>query len=240
MVVDHDAGRAARRLRALPARATAPPRSSWSRTAHRGAPRRALARAPDRASAPGVRGADPGRNLGYGAGANRGLAVLAGLSPRRVGARLQPRPASSTRGARRPGARPRRAPAWPWWGRGSSTAEGRSTPRCAASPPSSTPPATPCSPCSDPDNPFTRRYNPGTPEGEGVVEAGLGVGLLLPGPAGAPSRSWVASTSPTSCTPRTWTCAGGPTRPGGASGSAGAASVTHVAGGEHGAGTPTR
>ena len=49
-------------------------------------------------------------------------------------------------------------------------------------------------------------------------------------PAGGASRSWGGSTSATSCSPRTWTCAGGPTGPGGASGSQPAAVVTHLEG----------
>ena len=54
----------------------------------------------------------PGRNLGFGAGVNRGLAVLAGELRRRMGARLQPRPQRPPGCGRRTGGALEANPAW--------------------------------------------------------------------------------------------------------------------------------
>ena len=116
------------------------------------------ARAPTSATGPGSTGAWP-RSAAESSPewvlvSNPDLEVHPGALPRCVRA---------ARGEPRPGR---------WWGRGSSPTPARSTPRCGPSRRSPTPRGTPCSAVFKPDNPFTRRYNPGTPEGDVVTGAG--------------------------------------------------------------------
>ena len=107
----------------------------------------------------------------------------------------------------------------------------RATRRPAGSPRSSTPPATPCSASSSPTTPSPGRTSRPSWTGSAEDPRGrLGVGGLLPGPAAGLRGGGWASTSRTSCTPRTSTCAGGSAGPGGRSAYVPAAEVTHLQG----------
>ena len=142
-------------------------------------------------------------------------------APAGVGAGLQPRPARPPRSPRRTAcASSRRGRPGPWWGPGSSPKRATSTRRCAASPPSSTPPATPSWRSSCPRTGSPGATTPAPPRATASSRPD-GSPDRASWPGVTPSRSSAASTSRTSCTPRTWTCAGAPIRPGGASGSPG-------------------
>ena len=156
----------------------------------------------------------PAKNLGFGAGVNRGLAALAGMSPppqwvivSNPDLHVHPGALDALRAALEA------HPAWALVGPRIYADEGERLP--VGAPLSLLPRrGRPCAVALfNPENPFTRRYNPGAPEGEGVVEAEWISGSCFLARRKR-SRSWVGSTRPISCTPRTWTCAGGRTRPG--------------------------
>ena len=115
----------------------------------------------------------PGKNLGFGAGVNRGLAVLAGLSPRprwvlisnpdvcvHAGALGQLRHVLEAR------------PAWAMVGPRIYTAEGDVYPSVRRFPSYLDAAGHALFALFNPENRFTKRYNPGAPEGDDVVEAG--------------------------------------------------------------------
>jgi N-acetylglucosaminyl-diphospho-decaprenol L-rhamnosyltransferase len=115
----------------------------------------------------------PEKNLGFGSGVNRGLAALSGQSPPpewvlvanpdlRVhpGAVVALRTALETR------------PAWALVGPRIYTEEGEIYPSVRHFPSLLDAAGHALLATFRPQNPFTRRYNPGTPEGEGVAEAG--------------------------------------------------------------------
>ena len=115
----------------------------------------------------------PGKNLGYGAGVNRGLAALSGLSPpppwvlvANPDLHVHPGAVDALRSG------PRGTP-----GVGSGrpadltpTTE-RSIHRCAAFPSFLDAAGHALLALFNPENPFTKRYNPGVPEGAEAVEA---------------------------------------------------------------------
>ena len=164
----------------------------------------------------------PGRNLGYGAGVNRGLAVLAGETPApdmvlvsNPDVIVHPGAVGGLRTALE------QHPSWAVLGPRIFTDAGDVYPSVR----------------SFPELRRRRRPRP-----LGPVQAGqplhpalqprharrvtsscrrTGSRARASWPGGRPWRSWGASTRPISCTTRTWTCAGGPTRPAGASDSPG-------------------
>jgi N-acetylglucosaminyl-diphospho-decaprenol L-rhamnosyltransferase len=115
----------------------------------------------------------PGRNIGFGSGVNRGLALLAGMSgppefvlisnadlwvhAGAVGALTR---ALETR------------PAWAMIGPRIYTEEGEVYPSVRRFPSLLDAAGHALFAFVNPENRFTKRYNPGTPEGDGVVEAG--------------------------------------------------------------------
>ena len=175
----------------------------------------ALASSSTRQPAPPVRIVRPGRNLGFGAGVNRGLAALAGESSPPNGCSSPTRTSSSTPARCRPC-----TPSWSptrrgrSWGRGSSPTAVRSTRRCAISLHLPTPPGMRCWRCSTPRTPSRGATTRELPTATSSPRRD-GSRAPASSPAAAPWKSSVASTSRTSCTSRTWTCAGAPTRPGG-------------------------
>jgi N-acetylglucosaminyl-diphospho-decaprenol L-rhamnosyltransferase len=115
----------------------------------------------------------PGRNLGFGAGVNRGLAALAG----------EPEPpewvlVSNPDLVVHPGALPalraavESRPAWAVVGPRILTDAGDVYPSVRNFPSFADAAGHALLAQLNPDNPFTRRYNPGTPEGDAVTEAG--------------------------------------------------------------------
>ena len=115
----------------------------------------------------------PGRNLGYGPGVNRGLAALGGLSPSpkwvlvsnpdlrlHAGALAELRRALEDR------------PAWAMVGPRIYTEEGEVYPSVRRFPSFVDAAGHALFALFNPENRFTRRYNPGPPEGDAVVDAG--------------------------------------------------------------------
>jgi N-acetylglucosaminyl-diphospho-decaprenol L-rhamnosyltransferase len=119
-----------------------------------------------------VRIVRPGRNLGYGAGANRGLAALAAApepewvlvaNPDLV---VHPGALSSLRAALVAN------PAWAIVGPRIYTETGDVYPSVRNFPSFSDAAGHALLAQFNPENPFTRRYNPGTPEGHAITRAG--------------------------------------------------------------------
>jgi N-acetylglucosaminyl-diphospho-decaprenol L-rhamnosyltransferase len=115
----------------------------------------------------------PERNVGFGAGVNRGLAVLAGRSPApdyvlvsNSDLRVHPGALAALRAA----LEERRA--WALVGPRIFTEEGDVYPSVRRFPSFVDAAGHALLALFRPENRFTRRYNPGTPEGAGVVEAG--------------------------------------------------------------------
>ncbi len=115
----------------------------------------------------------PGRNVGFGAGVNRGLAALAGVSPLpewvlvcnpdlvvHRGALSALRDALETR------------PAWAVVGPRIFTDAGEVYPSVRSFPSFTDAAGHALLALFNPENPFTRRYNPGTPAGDVVIDAG--------------------------------------------------------------------
>jgi N-acetylglucosaminyl-diphospho-decaprenol L-rhamnosyltransferase len=122
---------------------------------------------------PGVVLVRPERNVGFGAGVNRGLAVLAGRSPApdyvlvsNSDLRVHPGALAALRAA----LEERRA--WALVGPRIFTEEGDVYPSVRRFPSFVDAAGHALLALFRPENRFTRRYNPGTPEGAGVVEAG--------------------------------------------------------------------
>jgi N-acetylglucosaminyl-diphospho-decaprenol L-rhamnosyltransferase len=122
---------------------------------------------------PPVRIVRPGRNVGFGAGVNRGLAALAGDAPPAQWVLV-----SNSDLVVHPGALPAlRAvleshPAWAVAGPRIFTDTGEVYPSVRSFPSFADAAGHALLAQFRPDNPFTRRYNPGTPEGEVVTDAG--------------------------------------------------------------------
>jgi N-acetylglucosaminyl-diphospho-decaprenol L-rhamnosyltransferase len=115
----------------------------------------------------------PGKNLGFGSGANRGLAALGGVnSPAEwvlvSNADLRVHPGALDALRRVLEARP----AWAMVGPRIFTEEGEVYPSVRRFPSFLDAAGHALLALFVPENRFTRRYNPGTPEGDGVVEAG--------------------------------------------------------------------
>jgi N-acetylglucosaminyl-diphospho-decaprenol L-rhamnosyltransferase len=121
----------------------------------------------------------PGRNLGFGAGVNRGLAALAAEPPASSGSAppewvlvsntdLDVHP--GTLGALR--AALEAHPAWALVGPRIFNDTGEVYPSVRAFPSFSDAAGHALLAQFKPDNPFTKRYNPGAPEGDVVIEAG--------------------------------------------------------------------
>jgi N-acetylglucosaminyl-diphospho-decaprenol L-rhamnosyltransferase len=133
----------------------------------------ALAELLGRRPAPPVRIVRPGRNLGFGAGVNRGLAALAGESscPAWV---LVSNPDLIVH----PGALTTLShalethPAWAVVGPRIFTENGAVYPSVRSFPSFTDAAGHALLALVNPENPFTRRYNPGAPVGDGVTEAG--------------------------------------------------------------------
>ena len=123
--------------------------------------------------APPVRIVRPGRNVGFGAGVNRGLAALAGESPAPDYVLV-----SNPDVVLHPGALPalhgalKSHPAWAVVGPRLFTESGSVYPSVRRFPSYVDAAGHALLAVFTPDNPFTRRYNPGTPEGEVVTDAG--------------------------------------------------------------------
>ena len=115
----------------------------------------------------------PGKNLGFGSGVNRGLAVLAGLTPRpewvlvsNADLRVHP---GALEGLRRV---LEAKPAWAMVGPRIFTEEGDVYPSIRRFPSFLDAAGHALLALFMPENRFTRRYNPGPPEGDEVVAAG--------------------------------------------------------------------
>ena len=115
----------------------------------------------------------PGRNLGFGAGVNRGLAVLAGLAapPEWV---LVSNPDLLVHAGALPALRDalETHPAWAVVGPRIFTEGGDVYPSVRSFPSFTDAAGHALLALYNPENPFTRRYNPGTPEGGVVAAAG--------------------------------------------------------------------
>ncbi|HEY1827730.1 MAG TPA: glycosyltransferase family 2 protein [Acidimicrobiales bacterium] len=125
-----------------------------------------------RAGAP-VRVVCPGRNLGYGGGVNRGLAALAGAEapPEWVlvsnsDLEIHPGALAALRTALE------ERPSWAMVGPRIYTEQGEVYPSVRRFPSFVDAAGHALLALFNPENRFTKRYNPGTPEGEGVAEAG--------------------------------------------------------------------
>jgi N-acetylglucosaminyl-diphospho-decaprenol L-rhamnosyltransferase len=122
---------------------------------------------------PPVRIVRPGRNVGFGAGVNRGLAVLAGEATpaewvlvSNADLVLHHRALSALRSALES------HPAWAIVGPRIFTEAGEVYPSVRSFPSFADAAGHALLALFNPDNPFTRRYNPGPPEGDVVTEAG--------------------------------------------------------------------
>ena len=120
-----------------------------------------------------VRVVRPGRNVGYGAGVNRGLAALAGDSPppdwvlvSNADLIVHPGALPALRGALEA------RPAWAVVGPRIFTEEGEVYPSVRCFPSFTDAAGHALLAPFNPENPFTRRYNPGPPEGAEVTAAG--------------------------------------------------------------------
>ena len=138
-----------------------------------GVARRALAPLLAHRPAADVRVVSPQRNLGYGAGVNRGLAVLSGLTPApewvlvsNPDLRVHPGAVGALRRVLET------RPSWAMVGPRIFTEEGDVYPSVRRFPSFLDAAGHALLALFVPENRFTRRYNPGTPEGESVVEAG--------------------------------------------------------------------
>jgi len=123
--------------------------------------------------APPVHIVQPGRNLGYGAGVNRGLAALAGRSAppewvlvSNADLVVHPGALAALRAALES------HPAWAIVGPRIFTEAGDVYPSVRSFPSFTDAAGHALLAQFNPENPFTRRYNPGTPEGDVVTEAG--------------------------------------------------------------------
>jgi N-acetylglucosaminyl-diphospho-decaprenol L-rhamnosyltransferase len=123
--------------------------------------------------APPVRIVRPGRNVGFGSGVNRGLAALAGEAPApewvlvsNADLMVHPGSLSALRAALES------RPAWAVVGPRIFTETGEVYPSVRSFPSFIDAAGHALLAQFRPDNPFTRRYNPGTPEGEVVTDAG--------------------------------------------------------------------
>lgn len=126
----------------------------------------------DRPGAP-VRVVRPGRNVGFGAGANRGLAALAGESPPPAWVLVSNPDLVVHPGALRALRRALEAhPAWAIVGPRIFTDSGEVYPSVRNFPSFTDAAGHALFALINPENPFTRRYNPGTPEGGGTLAAG--------------------------------------------------------------------
>jgi N-acetylglucosaminyl-diphospho-decaprenol L-rhamnosyltransferase len=115
----------------------------------------------------------PGRNVGYGAGVNRGLAALGGLSPVPKWVLVSNPDLRLHAGAL---AELRRVlvdrPAWAMVGPRIYDEQGEVYPSVRRFPSLVDAAGHALLALFHPDNPFTRRYNPGAPEGDDVADAG--------------------------------------------------------------------
>jgi N-acetylglucosaminyl-diphospho-decaprenol L-rhamnosyltransferase len=115
----------------------------------------------------------PGKNLGFGAGVNRGLAALTGMAPPPQWVLISNPDLSVHPGALDALRRVLEArPAWAMVGPRIFTEEGRVYPSVRRFPSFVDAAGHALFALFNPENRFTKRYNPGTPEGDGVVEAG--------------------------------------------------------------------
>jgi N-acetylglucosaminyl-diphospho-decaprenol L-rhamnosyltransferase len=120
-----------------------------------------------------VRVLQPERNVGYGSGVNRGLAVLSGLTPPCDWVLVSNPDLHIHQGAL-PALRQvlENRPAWAIVGPRIYTGEGEVYPSVRHFPSLLDAAGHALLALFNPENRFTKRYNPGTPEGDGVVEAG--------------------------------------------------------------------
>jgi N-acetylglucosaminyl-diphospho-decaprenol L-rhamnosyltransferase len=115
----------------------------------------------------------PQRNVGFGAGVNRGLAVLAGQSPAPESVLVCNADAQVHAGALKELQKALDAhPAWAMVGPRILTEQGEVYPSVRQFPSFVDAAGHALLALFNPENRFTKRYNPGVPDGEGVVEAG--------------------------------------------------------------------
>jgi len=179
VVVDHDTGTLLNAcVRSLLAEGAAP--VVVVENGSPGSSRAALTELVAERPAPPLRFVHPGCNLGFGAGVNRGLAVLAGESPPPEWVLV-----SNTDLVVHPGclAALREAleehPAWALVGPRIFDEDGQVYPSVRSFPSLVDAAGHALLALFKPENPFTRRYNPGTPEGDDVVAAGWVSGSCL-------------------------------------------------------------
>jgi N-acetylglucosaminyl-diphospho-decaprenol L-rhamnosyltransferase len=170
VVVDHDAGPLLRKC----VRSLLDDGATTVVVVENGAPgsaRRALAQPGEGGTPPGTVIVAPGRNLGYGAGVNRGLAALAGASApewvliANADLLVHPGALSTLRSALEA------RPAWAMVGPRILTDDGDVYPSVRRFPSFVDAAGHALLGQFRPENRFTKRYNPGTPEGDEVVEA---------------------------------------------------------------------
>ena len=123
-------------------------------------------------------------NIGFGSGVNRGLAVLGGMTPptewvlvSNPDLHVHPGALDALRGVLEA------RPAWAMVGPRIFTDQGEVYPSVRRFPSFLDAAGHALLALFVPENRFTRRYNPGAPEGEDVVEAGMDLRILLHGPA---------------------------------------------------------
>jgi len=126
-----------------------------------------------RAESEAVLVVQPGKNIGFGSGVNRGLAALGGTTPptewvlvSNADVRVHPGAVDALRRVLEA------RPAWAMVGPRIFTTEGDVYPSVRRFPSFVDAAGHALLALFAPRNRFTRRYNPGTPEGDGVVEAG--------------------------------------------------------------------
>jgi N-acetylglucosaminyl-diphospho-decaprenol L-rhamnosyltransferase len=137
-----------------------------------GSAHRALAPLLAERGAAAVTVVSPGRNLGFGAGVNRGLAVVGGMTPPPKWVLVSNADIRLHAGALRELRRVLMArPAWALAGPRIYTEDGVVYPSVRRFPSFVDAAGHALLALFRPDNPFTRRYNPGAPEGDDAVEA---------------------------------------------------------------------
>ena len=196
-----------------------------------GAPTRALAELLAERPAPPVRIVRPGRNLGFGAGVNRGLAALAGESPppewvlvSNPDLVVHPGALAALRGVLES------HPAWAVVGPRIFTEAGEVYPSVRSFPSFADAAGHALLGAVQPRQPLHAALQPRHARGRRRDRGGLGLGLVLPGPARARSRSSAASTRRTSCTREDMDLCWRAHHAGWGVGFAGTAAVTHVQG----------
>ncbi len=173
----------------------------------------------------------PGRNVGFGAGVNRGLAALAGEPSPPEWVLVSNPDLVVHAGALGAMCRALEShPAWAVIGPRIFTEAGEVYPSVRSFPSFTDAAGHASAGALQPREPVHPSLQPRDARGRRGDGSSVGVGFVLPGRDAARSRSSADSTRRTSCTTRTWTCAGAPHAAGWGVGFAGTAEVTHVQG----------